>query len=89
MMTNDRLDMEDPNWRSESQLKDIRSFKVAACRMLEREDRLVRYPDFLSLLATRQLQLDLHKQGEHEAKLSKNAHTRLWKRDKASSHGVA
>ena len=33
--------MEDPHWRSEAQLKDIRSFKTAACKMLDRQDRLV------------------------------------------------
>lgn len=33
--------MEDPNWRSESQLVDIRSFKAAALEMQSREDRLV------------------------------------------------
>lgn len=42
------LDMEDPSWRSEAQLKHIRSFKVAASKMVEREDHLVRPYSFES-----------------------------------------
>lgn len=36
--------MEDPNWRSEAQLQDIRSFKAAALKMADRSDRLVMTP---------------------------------------------
>ena len=39
-----RLDMEDPNWRSESQLADMRAFKAAALDMQSREDRFVSLP---------------------------------------------
>ncbi|KAK9810351.1 hypothetical protein WJX72_009272 [[Myrmecia] bisecta] len=38
-----RLALEDPNFRSESELQGIRSFKDAAYRMLDRKDRLVAY----------------------------------------------
>ena len=33
--------LEDPNHRNETEVKNIRAFKDAACRMAAREDRLV------------------------------------------------
>ena len=43
-----RLDMEDPNWRSEAQLADMRAFKAAALDMQNREDRFVSLLEQLS-----------------------------------------
>lgn len=37
-----RLDMEDPHWRSELQLKDMRSFRIAALKMQANPERMVR-----------------------------------------------
>ena len=37
-----RLELEDPNHRTESELQEIRAFKEASCRMLSRKDGLVR-----------------------------------------------
>ena len=39
-----RLDQEDPNWRSEMELKEVRAFKTAALKMQDRKDRLVTLP---------------------------------------------
>lgn len=37
-----RLALQNPNFRTDSELQDIRSFKTAAYEMLDRKDRLVR-----------------------------------------------
>ena len=39
-----RLALEDPNFRTEAQLKQIRSFRDAAQQMLQRDDRQVSGP---------------------------------------------
>lgn len=35
--------MESPHWRSEAQLKDMRAFRMAALKMLDCPNRLVRF----------------------------------------------
>ena len=45
-----RLALENPNYRTEAELQEIRAFKEASCRMLGRKDCLVR-PSAMSATA--------------------------------------